>query len=148
MRLYKKGISMKSLLIVSFLFLSISFATETKTPEHIYQKKCEMCHSLTPPSTFEEKKAQVSPFMALIMKNLTIGIDAVELPENKEELKKMVIEFIKDYSLNPHPDKAYCEEMVFKKYGYMPSLKGFISEEELDIVAPWIYEKFAPSKYK
>jgi hypothetical protein len=30
----------------------------------------------------------------------------------------------------------------------MPSLKGFISLKEAKIVAPWVYDTFAPEHYK
>ena len=28
----------------------------------------------------------------------------------------------------------------------MPSLKGFITEDELDVVLPWVYDNFKPTK--
>ena len=36
--------------------------------------------------------------------------------------------------------------MVVKRFGRMPSLKGFLSEEELDVVVPWVYDSFKPQR--
>ncbi len=128
-----------------FLFLtSFIFANNLSDPQTIYQKKCQMCHAMDYPETIEEKKAQVAPNMLMVMRNIGIGIEAVEEPKDKEELRKIVIEFMNDYVFNPTPQKSYCEEVIFKHYDYMPSLKGFISKKEAQIVMPWIYDTFSP----
>ena len=130
-----------------FLFLALfSFGNNLTNPQTIYQKKCQMCHALDYPETLEEKKAQVAPNMLMTMKNINIGIEAIEEPKNKEELRKIVIEFMNDYIFNPSPEKSYCEEIIFKNFDYMPSLKGFISEKEAQIVTPWIYDTFSPKQ--
>lgn len=128
-----------------FLFLaSFVFANNLSNPQTIYQKKCQMCHAMDYPETIEEKKAQVAPNMLMVMRNIGIGIEAVEEPKDKEELRKIVIEFMNDYIFNPSPEKSYCEEIIFKHFDYMPSLKGFISKKEAEIVVPWIYDTFSP----
>ncbi len=128
-----------------FLFLaSFIFANNLTEPKIIYEKKCQMCHALDYPDNMEEKKAQVAPNILMVMRNINIGIEAVEEPKNKEELRKLVIEFMNDYVFNPSPQKSYCEEVIFKHFDYMPSLKGFISKKEAAIVMPWIYDNFSP----
>ena len=107
-----------------------------------------MCHALEGPNSVEEKKAMAAPYMPLAMKSVTIGIDAIEEPANNKELRKLVIEHIEDYIFNPTPDKSYCEEIIFKKYNYMPSLERFVTPEQAKIVAPWIFDNFAPQKYR
>ncbi|WP_419766336.1 MAG: hypothetical protein ACNI28_06150 [Arcobacter sp.] len=130
-----------------FLFLiSFSLANNLTNPQIIYQKKCQMCHALDYPDNIEEKKAQVGPNILMVMKNLNIGIEAVEEPKNKEELRELVIEFINDYIFEPTPQKSYCEEVIFKHFDYMPSLKGFISKKEAQIVVPWVYDNFSPKE--
>ncbi|PKN15707.1 MAG: hypothetical protein CVU67_00030 [Deltaproteobacteria bacterium HGW-Deltaproteobacteria-24] len=136
----------KSIWLLPFIVLSLSANTLTQ-PEIIFQKKCQMCHALTAPNNEAEQKAMVAPFMSLAMKSVTIGIDALEEPKNNKELRKLTIEHIEDYIFNPSPEKSFCEDIIFEKFRYMPSLEGFISIKEAKIVAPWIYDSFAPEHY-
>lgn len=135
----------KFILIFSVFFISNLFATQT-TASQIFEKKCAMCHNLYGPGTYEEKNAMVAPPITLAMKSVTVGVDAIEEPNTQEELKTLTIAFLKDYILNPHEDKAFCEESVFKRFNTMPSLKGFITNEELDKVLPYVYEQFSPKQ--
>lgn len=136
--------SILSLLLLVFVLE----AKDLKEPALIFQKKCQMCHNLNAPNSVQERDAMVAPYIRLSLKSVTVGIDAVEEPKNNEELRELAIEHIKDYIFNPTKDKSYCEEVIFEKFRYMPSLKRFISQEEANIVAPWIYDNFAPKKYR
>jgi hypothetical protein len=133
-------------LFIFLFFVSFTFANNLTDPQTIYQKKCQMCHALDYPETLEEKNAQVGPNMRMVMRNIGIGIEAIEEPKDKKELRKIVIAFMNDYIFNPTPQKSYCEEIIFKHFDYMPSLKGFISKKEAEIVVPWIYDTFTPKE--
>lgn len=131
------------------LFVCGSLWAENLTqPEVIFQKKCQMCHSLNAPNNDAEKKAMVAPYMSLAMKSVTIGIDAMEEPKNNEELRHLTIEHIEDYIFKPTVEKSFCEDIIFEQFRYMPSLERFISIKEAKIVAPWVYDTFAPDNYK
>ena len=136
----------KSLLIFTLIFCSYIYAKPAKTAPQIFQKKCAMCHKIHGPQTYEEQKAMVAPHLTLALRSVTIGVDAIEEPKDKKELRALTIEFLKDYMMNPHQDKAFCEEIIFKNYNTMPSLKGFITQEQLDIVIPYVYDNFAPKQ--
>lgn len=136
-------------IIPLLLFLSVSFLAEgLSEPQLIFEKKCQMCHSKNAPSNEAEKKAMVAPFMALSLKSVTIGIDALEEPKSNKELRELTIAHIEDYIFNPSPQKSFCEDIIFERFRYMPSLERFISIKEAKIVAPWIYDTFAPKKYQ
>ncbi len=136
-------------IITFFLFLSITIWADNLTdPKLIFEKKCQMCHSKNAPENDAQKKAMVAPFMSLAMKSVTVGIDALEEPKNNKELRALTIAHIEDYIFNPSPQKSFCEEIIFEKFRYMPSLEGFISVKEATLVAPWIYDTFAPKKYQ
>ena len=137
---------MIKILALLVTFFSFVFSNNLTEPQTIYLKKCQMCHALDYPDSVEEKNASAAPNILTVMKNISKGIDAIEEPKTKEELKILVVEFMKDYIYNPSPKKSYCEDSVFKRYDYMPSLKGFISEDELDIVLPWVYDNFIPKE--
>ena len=137
----------KAILLICTLTLFAN-AKELKDPEVIYLKKCQMCHALQGPENMEEKRAMAAPYITLAMKSVVTGVDAIEEPKNNKELRALVIEHIEDYIFNPTADKSYCEDIIFKNYNYMPSLKRFITPKQASIVAPWIYDNFAPIKYR
>lgn len=134
------------LLLCFLLFSSLLAKQEPRPAELIFDKKCGMCHLKEAPDSMEQAKAMVAPYMFLAMRSIYIGIDAIEDPATKVEHKQLTLEFLKDYMLEPHRDKSFCEDIIFEKFQTMPSMKGFISEEELDIVLPYVYETFAPQK--
>lgn len=137
-------------LFVGALFLALVsqniFAKEVRSPEVIFAKKCAMCHKAVKPATKKERKTMVAPPINVAMAGVVITIDAVEGPLSDKELREESIAFLKDYLYDPTPEKTNCEDHVVKKYGRMPSLKGFISPEELDVVVPWTYDTFKPVK--
>lgn len=121
-------------------------AKEITNPEMIFAKKCEICHHLTKPHSKEMKKKMAAPPIKIVMKNLMIGIDAIEEPANKNEHDTMTIAFIEDYLFAPSREKSYCEDISFKKFGMMPSMTGFLTKNQASIVAPWVVKNFAPKK--
>ena len=122
-------------------------AKEVRSAGVIFEQKCQMCHMAKLPKTPEEKKRVVSPPMAIVMKNTVMGIDA-ELDDGtpEGEIRKLAIPFMKDYLFYPDRSKTNCEDISFDRFGMMPSHKGFITEEELDVVIPWVYDTFKPTK--
>ena len=139
----------KKYLIVGLLTCVVGIqlqAKELRTAQKIYEKKCAMCHTVGKPKNKEDKKRMVAPPIDVAMKGVVITIDAVDGPFKDDELREESIAFLKDYLYYPESDKTNCEDMVVKKFGMMPSLKGFISEQELDKVVPWVYDTFKPKK--
>jgi hypothetical protein len=59
-----------------------------------------------------------------------------------------VVEFIKDYVIDPDKSKSVCLEEVISNFETMPSLRGKISEEELEMVSEWIYDYLPPEERK
>ncbi len=128
------------------LLSTITLAKEPRTPDQIFAKKCAMCHTIGKPESNMERMRMVAPPIDVAMSGVVITIDAVEGPFKDDELRKESIAFLKDYFYNPTADKTNCEEQVVKRFGRMPSLKGFLSPEELNVVVPWVYDTFKPEK--
>jgi hypothetical protein len=129
------------------LFVQTLQAKEPRSALILFEKKCQMCHASTLPKTPEEQNKMVSPPIVVVMKNTVMGIDAeldVGMPES--EIRKIAIPFMKDYLYNPDRKKTNCEDISFDRFGMMPSLKGFITEDELDVMLPWVYDRFKPTK--
>ncbi len=141
---------MKSLVIGSIIALAASslLAKEPRAPQELFVKKCAMCHLMERPETKEARKLMAAPAIKTVMAGSIITLDALEGPMSDEKLRETSIEFIKDYLFNPSKDKANCEDFVVRKYGVMPSMKGFVTKEEMDILIPWVYDNFKPEKTK
>ncbi len=135
---------LRLILILSFFFL-FTFAADSSPAKKIYQKKCAMCHNIEAPESIAQRDAMVAPYLRLALRSVYIGVDALEEPKTKAEHKKLTLEFLKDYMINPHRDKSYCEDIIFEKYQTMPSMKGFISEQQLESVLSYIYDNFSPT---
>lgn len=135
-----------TLVTTASLLVSFSMAKGSNDPEMIYQKKCAMCHIVGKPQTDAQMKSMVAPPIDVAMSGVVITIDAMEGPLGDEELRAESIEFLKDYLFNPTREKTNCEDMVVEKFGMMPSLKGFLSQEQRDIVVPWVFDTFKPEK--
>ena len=132
--------------IVIALSTQIVSAADTRPAEQLFTKKCAMCHNINRPQNKMEKRRMVAPPLTAAMAGVVITIDAIEGPFSDKELRDESIEFIKDYLYNPTRDKTNCEDHVVNRFGMMPSLKGFISPKELDVLVPWVYDNFKPTK--
>ena len=139
--------TLSTILLLGLISTSIN-AKEMNSPEKIFQKKCQVCHNLTRPNNKQEKMKMSAPPISVAMGNTIIGIDAVEGPVSDKELRELSIEFLTDYLKEPTREKGYCEDMVYKKFGSMPSLKGFMTNKQIDIVVPWVVDTYAPKKDK
>ena len=135
-----------TLLIFTAFGLNTLLAKEIRSAEVLFEKKCAMCHTVLKPKNKIAKKRMVAPPITKAMKSVVITIDALEGPLKDDELKKETLVFLQDYIYHPSAKKADCEGSVIKKFGVMPSLKGFISQKELDVLLPWVYENFKPKK--
>jgi hypothetical protein len=60
----------------------------------------------------------------------------------KYNQKDKAVAFIKDYVINPSESKAICMPQKIKRFGLMPSQKGSISPEELEVIANWMFDNY------
>jgi len=122
------------ILALLILFVSPTMAKENEKIKTLIQNNCASCHSLgmPPPNTISSLPAP--PMNAIIF-------------HVKHELKsyEKQKEFIVNYSLDPKPELSVCDMTKVEKYGVMPSLKGKVSEENLNLIAKDLLENF-PSK--
>lgn len=114
----------------------------------LFEKKCKMCHLPSSPKTMKEYDAMSGPAMNYTIKNLVWGMDSEYENLDSKKMKEVSIAFMKDYLFAPDRKKTNCEDISFEKFGVMPNLKGFITDEELDILLPWVYDRFKPTKIK
>ena len=135
-------------LIYLFLIPLLSASMYAKDGMDIFKKKCVICHKMYKPQTKEEKQKLVAPPIENATKNIIISINDIELPKDEAELKQLANDFLVDYIQNPSKQKGYCQDKVFDRFGIMPSLKGFIKDDDLKKVVKWTINNYMPKKNK
>lgn len=100
--------------------------------QNLFKAKCASCHTMSRPTDMSKL---VAPAIMGVMRHVKMSYTD----------KDKAVAFMKDYVLNPSESKAVCMPQKIKKFGVMPSQKGVVSEAELDIILPWLYDNF-PSK--
>jgi len=103
--------------------------------EVLFTQKCASCHSTTRP---KDMSTVIAPALVGVMHHLKMTH-----PD-----KSKSVAFIKDYALNPSEDKAICMPEKIKRFGLMPSQKGNVTEEELEVIANWMFDNFPPKDFK
>lgn len=112
---------MKKTLVLLSLASTMMFAAEGT---ELTKVNCASCHMLTTP-TPDMIPTMKAPAMDAVMYHINLVM------QNKKEIK----DFIMDYAINPDASKSVCESNKVEKYGVMPSLKGKVSEKDLDAIA-------------
>ena len=116
--------------------------------EKVFDKACASCHikMITSEETKKVFKTLKAPPMVEVSGQLKKNIKIVEDIDD-EIHRAVVIAFIKDYVIYPHLDKSMCQAMALERFDLMPSLKGKLSEDELNAVAAWVYDFYIGKKF-
>ena len=139
----------KNVLYIMLLSMVSLMATEEKVDgEQVFEKKCASCHvkMITEEETKKIFKTLKAPPMVEVSKQLKQNIKIVDDLDD-EIHRAVVIAFIKDYVFYPHLDKSMCDAMALDRFDLMPSLKGKLSEEELNAVSAWVYDYYVGKKF-
>jgi mono/diheme cytochrome c family protein len=102
---------------------------ENPKGKELFEQKCLSCHVLGKPV---DTSKLVAPPLNGVMRHLKMGYSE----------KGKAVAFIKDYVVNPSESKAICMPQKIKKFGLMPSQKGVVTPEELDIISNWMFENY------
>ena len=140
---------MKKLWLVLLMgAVSLVGAEQKVDGEKVFDKACASCHikMITSEETKKVFKTLKAPPMVEVSGQLKRNIKIIEDIDD-EIHRAVVIAFIKDYVMYPHLDKSMCEGMALEKFGLMPSLKGKLSEEELNAVSAWVYDFYVGKKF-
>lgn len=113
--------------------------------EKSYDKNCLSCHVKTDYSfsqlgeNFSNNNA-ILKLKAPVLNQLSFRLKQELGDKNDAESQLFEIgEYIKDYSLNPNKSKAVCMDIVIRNFDTMPSLRGKVSDKELEEVSHFIY---------
>ena len=138
----------KILLLLTVCALVLMSAEQKVNGEEVFERNCAACHikNITKKETMKILKTIKAPPMVEVSSQLKANIKIVDDLDD-EIHRAVVIAFIKDYVEYPHMDKAMCEAMALERFSLMPSLKGKLSEEELNAVSAWVYDYYKGKKF-
>ena len=110
-------------------------ASNSSDAKTLFANKCASCHTTSRPTDMSKL---VAPPVMGVMRHVKMTYPN----------KKDAVAFIKDYVVNPTKEKAVCMPMKIKKFGLMPSQKGNVTQEELEVIAGWMFDNFPPKGFK
>ena len=134
---------MKILVYVAFVYVAL-FANEG---QKVFETKCLSCHKSfidmpTLKVNFLDKNNQLLKLTAPTLNQLSYRLkQRIGDPRGDKDMHRMEVSaFMSDYVLNPDREKSVCLDDVMKHFKTMPSLKGQISEDELEAVGEYLYD--------
>ena len=126
----------KNILLATLLASSTLMAAQSSLDgEKLFNEKCSMCHVTQPP---QDMSTLVAPPVFGVMRH-------VKMKYNNEA---DALAFMRDYVMNPDAKKAVCMPMKLKRFGVMPSQKGNVTPEELEVITKWMYDNFPPKNFQ
>jgi len=114
--------------------------------KELFAKHCASCHiPFVPMLKLKEnflKQNKPLKLKAPALNQLSYRLkQRIGDPKGDEDLHRMeVTAFMSDYVYNPDKDKSVCLEEVLSQFKTMPSLKGKVSEEELEVIGEYLYD--------
>ena len=122
---------MKKFMIAISLIGIFNTSIFANNGEELFKQKCTVCHTIGKPNHDSEMLAPPAQGVIFHLKEA--------FSSNKE-----IQNYINDFVLNPSKEKAICQSV--KRFGVMPSLKGSITKEELELVSKWMVENLKVRK--
>ena len=143
---------MKFIIVIGIL-ISSAFASPPeifekdryKIGEQIFDNKCNSCHVKSMNigvlmNNFIEHDNKILKLKAPTGNEISYRLKSqVGSKEDIEFHIEETADFVKDYIINPNKAKTICLEGVIKHFDTMPSMKGKISEEEIEDVSYFLY---------
>ena len=136
---------MNYLKTVFFLLLSVGMLADEG--KDLFDKHCASCHTpFIPMSKLKENFLDYNNTM-LKLKAPTLNQLSYRLkqqigdPKGDEDIHRMeVTAFMSDYVYHPDKDKSVCLDDVIQHFKTMPSLKGKVTEDELEEIGTYLYD--------
>ncbi len=132
------------IVLLTLVCFGVVFATEGK---EVYDKKCLSCHvefiSMSKlKENYLDHNNTLLKLTAPTLNQLSYRLkQRIGDPKGDNDMHRMeVAAFIGDYVLNPDRDKSVCLPDVMQHFETMPSMKGKISDDELEEVSTYIYD--------
>jgi len=132
-------------LLLALVLPFVLFANEDddlKAGQKVFDTTCVACHveildKKTALKTFKTLKAPPMNEVAQQLKSNIIIKD-----DDDDVHRAVVIAFIKDYIKYPELAKTMCNPGAVDRFGVMPSQKTLLSDEQINAVAIWLYDRY------
>ena len=135
-----------SYLKIAFL-LPLSIFLLADEGKDLFEKHCLSCHTPFVPmlklkENFVEHNNSLLKLKAPTLNQLSYRLKKrIGDPKGDNDIHRMeVTAFMSDYVYNPDKDKSVCLEEVLSQFKTMPSLKGKVSENELESIGEYLYD--------
>jgi thiol-disulfide isomerase/thioredoxin len=132
-----------------FLTLSTTLFADFSSGEKLFKNKCSSCHGAHISAKILKENFYEQNNEILHLKVPTVNMLAYALKDsplhvgdkNDPEMQKFeIVEFVKDYLYNPNLDNSICDPIISKHYDKKESMKGKISEEEIEQIVDYLFE--------
>jgi len=137
---------------VIFTFVCTVFLF-ARTGEDVYEEICAKCHKVYISEDKIEKNFSEYNNTLLKLKAPTVSQIALAMkqklsnPNLDEKINRLEVSaFIADYIIYPDRNKSILNPKISKYFNTMPSLKGKISPEDIEIISNFAYD-FNPKAY-
>jgi len=138
---------------IIILLIAGTLSIWARTGEEVYQEICSKCHVAYIPADKLEKNFNEYNNTLLNLKAPPVSQIAEAMkkklgdPNASEKMRRLEVSaFIADYILYPDKNKSILSPEISKHFETMPSLKGKISPEDIEIISNFAYD-FDPKKY-
>lgn len=138
---------MKIVLAWSVCFIYLFAESIVSEGEKIYDEKCLSCHQKFIPmdrlkTNFLDNNNRDLNLSAPTLNQLSYRLkQRIGDPKGDNEIHRMeVTAFMSDYIWYPDRQKSVCLDDIMQHFKTMPSLKGSISEDELEEVGVYLYD--------
>jgi thioredoxin-related protein len=135
---------MNRLLILLLVLNTLLFSNEG---QKVYEEKCASCHQLYVPVSKLKENFMEHNNSTLELKAPTINQIVFRLkrrvgdPHGDKDMQRMEIgAFLTSYLNNPDKEKTICLPEIIKHFDTMPSMKGKLSEDEMEAIGDFLFE--------
>lgn len=141
---------MKRILPLILLLSSLAFSNDSKkidSGKEVYENKCASCHKLYIPVSKLKENFMENNNSTLKLKAPTINQIVFRLkrrvgdPHGDRDMQRMEIgAFLTSYLNEPNKEKSICLPEIIKHFETMPSMKGKLSEDEMEAISNFLFE--------
>jgi hypothetical protein len=139
----------KTIIVLLALALCINLNADYKTGKKIFKQKCSSCHlprisgEILKQNFYEKNNTMLNlgaPTVNMLAFFLTRAPEHIGDSSDPEMQKLEVADFMKDYLYKPNRKDSIVENKFLKYFTTKKSMKGFVSEEEIDNIADYLVD--------
>lgn len=138
----------KRIILISFIF-TVSLQADYESGKELFKNKCSSCHGGYISAKVLKENFFVKNNEILHLTIPTVNMLAYALKdsplhlgdkEDPEMQRFEISEFLKDYLYNPNIQNSICDPIISKHYEKKESMKGKVTEEEIDNITDYLFE--------